>query len=589
MLLEKNLELISVYIEEYRGVKDLLINFSNKYTCVRNENWFEIKKLNLESEFYKNYYKGCNVKALLGVNSSGKTTVIDYIKCYNGDLPGNGFLIFESEGVFLFKQFSSFGLLSYENIKIEEFKSYHARNFSVALVSNIFDSDVYTDKFLNYEHVGGVNDGVIDLSTNKLIKTKSKEELLDFESEVEYEFFISDVFNSIFKSDVRFRCDLLKPLATIFSSDALAIRENIGADTFVAGGGYGNVHDFLTQLGYQAKNPFDADHEFFSSVKDITSTFYDSFATRYRSDLETLNKGFLLGSIMYFIARIKGLDSKEISFFRYVCLVSVMLGKGVEGKIEIFNSFIQSFKLKKEKVNLVIKKFKLLLESVKSFCRTMFTCYSNEKEAYYLSKISIDDDYISFTFSGRNRTLIDGLYKVKTNGGHGIKFVISNVSTGEAAKIKMLSKIYKVFSLLKTRDCILLIDEVDVYLHPEWQRDIVFDIILILINFKSKNIQCVLTTHSPIVVSDFLPKDIISLVRTVDSKVVVDEVNVCGFGSKISDLYLNTMQLNSIFGKLASEYIDILFDKKSQAVEFRNFLIEQLADAKLKDYLKNSL
>lgn len=64
--------------------------------------------------------------------------------------------------------------------------------------------------------------------------------------------------------------------------------------------------------------------------------------------------------------------------------------------------------------------------------------------------------------------------------------------------VKRLSKNHKNFDHL-----LLLIDEIDLYLHPEGQRKLIFDLITVLNEaFEDKKVQIILTTHSPFVLSD---------------------------------------------------------------------------------------
>ena len=59
---------------------------------------------------------------------------------------------------------------------------------------------------------------------------------------------------------------------------------------------------------------------------------------------------------------------------------------------------------------------------------------------------------------------------------------------------------------------ILLIDEIDLYAHPEWQRQIVCILLENIANqFRGKNVQVIFSTHSPLVLSDMLLNNTIYL------------------------------------------------------------------------------
>ncbi|WP_163420287.1 AAA family ATPase, partial [Escherichia coli] len=94
------------------------------------------------------------------------------------------------------------------------------------------------------------------------------------------------------------------------------------------------------------------------------------------------------------------------------------------------------------------------------------------------------------------------------------KYGWDSLSSGEFAKLNLFNQLYDSIEHSNSKNIIILLDECDLYLHPEWQRVIFSEIIDLTLRYKqSKNIQLVFTTHSPILASDFLPSDIIYLER----------------------------------------------------------------------------
>lgn len=69
---------------------------------------------------------------------------------------------------------------------------------------------------------------------------------------------------------------------------------------------------------------------------------------------------------------------------------------------------------------------------------------------------------------------------------------------------------------------LLLIDEIDLYSHPEWQRQIIKVLIdRISIILKNKKVQIIVTTHSPLLLSDFSKSNTIYLRKNDDGKSIV--------------------------------------------------------------------
>lgn len=77
-------------------------------------------------------------------------------------------------------------------------------------------------------------------------------------------------------------------------------------------------------------------------------------------------------------------------------------------------------------------------------------------------------------------------------------------STGELAKMNIFSTIYNYLNRNVSVTNLFIIDEVDLYLHPEWQRTFISEFISFLQNETDvSTIQLLITTHSPLVIGDF--------------------------------------------------------------------------------------
>lgn len=137
------------------------------------------------------------------------------------------------------------------------------------------------------------------------------------------------------------------------------------------------------------------------------------------------------------------------------------------------------------------------------------------------------------------------------------------MSSGERALLNIFSRIElcDYLSRIQRNDfklndnIMLLLDELDLYLHPEWQRNMITKIIDELKEiYPNKNIQIIFSTHSPLMLSDVPQSNILWL--NSDEK----QVNLEGqtFGANIYDLYKNGFFLNSFMGEFAKSEIDKL-------------------------------
>lgn len=88
------------------------------------------------------------------------------------------------------------------------------------------------------------------------------------------------------------------------------------------------------------------------------------------------------------------------------------------------------------------------------------------------------------------------------------------LSAGELSLLSFFSRFHSISRDIKSNNVLVLIDEGDLYFHPEWQRDYIYFLLEFLEKEKSeqRNISIIMTTHSPFVLSD-LPKENLILLR----------------------------------------------------------------------------
>lgn len=178
------------------------------------------------------------------------------------------------------------------------------------------------------------------------------------------------------------------------------------------------------------------------------------------------------------------------------------------------------------------------------------------KELLFQMRISEDVkvDYNEFFNAYRNLILLEGeVLNI-------IQFDWYDMSSGEKAMLNIFSRFYSIANLLneKDKELIILIDEGESYFHPEWQR-IYLNLLLMELPkiFKQKNIQIILTSNSPFVVSD-LPNSHIIFLRKGDNGESTVNVNFdkLTFGSNIYDLLAHSFFLeNGFIGEFSKEYI----------------------------------
>lgn len=162
----------------------------------------------------------------------------------------------------------------------------------------------------------------------------------------------------------------------------------------------------------------------------------------------------------------------------------------------------------------------------------------------------IDDGYIEII-----QILLDSHDKGKTVWWRMLKIIPSPVSSGEMALINIFASVYQLKKRNTDNNILFILDEIDAYLHPKWQQEVLTHIIRWINeneNFEDKKVQIILTSHSPIMLSD-IPRDMIIRMNDLKKVEVQSELT---FGANINQLFYDSffMQEGSI-GNIAKTKI----------------------------------
>ena len=181
----------------------------------------------------------------------------------------------------------------------------------------------------------------------------------------------------------------------------------------------------------------------------------------------------------------------------------------------------------------------------------------------------------------------------------------TRLSSGEFDLLKFFSRLYDATCILPEKfdnlnsPQLILIDEAENSYHPEWQRKF----ISLLMKFLQalhpqkkggEEFQIVLTTHSPILLSD-IPRDCINYLEK-DAKtgaVTISKNQPETFGTNVFDLYRHAFFMSDgLVGEYASEKIvqlqeDIELKKKTYKELLRE--IEMVGDKQIRMYLNAML
>lgn len=130
------------------------------------------------------------------------------------------------------------------------------------------------------------------------------------------------------------------------------------------------------------------------------------------------------------------------------------------------------------------------------------------------------------------------------------------LSSGEISILNLLGRLYSgKMHYGEVTNKLLLIDEVDLGLHPEWQRLWVSDVLPLIAKILctgDQKIQVIITTHSPIILSDIYTEDIIIMPIENENLGKIKKT----FAQNIYTLYNNTFFLKRLIGEYAHRRIE---------------------------------
>jgi energy-coupling factor transporter ATP-binding protein EcfA2 len=203
----------------------------------------------------------------------------------------------------------------------------------------------------------------------------------------------------------------------------------------------------------------------------------------------------------------------------------------------------------------------------KSIAEFIGTSFENilKKVEFIPEPLSSDPNRFKIKADTQLFLLLNLIYDLKyTVESSFIDYVWSGLSTGEEAFFSHFSRLNEVKQYVRGKTVWLLIDEGDLYFHPQWQKEY-FDQLLSYVNFlfPRNKVQIFVTTHSPFIVSDLPKQNLIFLKKDENNKCVPAEAasQKETFGANIHELFTESFFLEGgLIGEFAKKQIQGIFD-----------------------------
>ena len=509
------MKLIALVIKQYDELfKNQIFNFSDEYKVNFD---FETNELRIDKnpDYIENFYGESiyNISPVVGINGTGKTTILNLIGTYLPDKyeqdPDNQyFFLFElgkQEDKVRFK-------ISSTNLSV---KNLPAGGTFYRKQDGSFDCDpeyYEGDKNILYVNLQSKGGGTIGYRT-----ALNPKGLAMF---INSYFWLSDreIISSVLSCSLE-----IEPYGLKDYSDS--IPRGINAIGFLI---YKTIH-----------NIFYEEDEF---IKKLLSKSLLSKCEKYLkedvSDYE--DSGLYLLSEM-----VKELDKNEVKDE-----TRKIRKEYVESIITIVNIFIEI----RENGSLVDSSSSSILLKYVNNNRSLFENLNDKLLQYTKSKKSMSELSYNLNENFNNYNLIN-----ETPNYH--------MSTGEGNLIEIFSQLYTYLSMHEESfgDIILLVDELETGMHLEWSRRLIKILInnlseILDIEGKGRKVQLSFTTHSPYMLSDIKPGNVIMLEKNQETGYSEGKILQNTFAKNIQEIMKENL-IDNIYGDFALAKINSMIER----------------------------
>ena len=517
------MKLITLVIKQYDELfQNQIFNFSDEYKVSFD---FETNELKIDKnpDYIENFYGESiyNISPVVGINGTGKTTILNLIGTYLPDKyeqdPDNQyFFLFEigkREDKVRFK-------VSSNNLSVASLQECWGQTF-YRNQDGSFDCDPeYYDDTKNILYVNLQSKGGGKIHTDTTYNIRS---LAMF---IHSYLWLSDrkIISSVLSCSLEIESDSLKDNTNL-------IPRGIKAIGFLI---YKSIHNIFYE-----KNEF---------IKKLLSEYLVSKCEKYlKEDVFDYEKsGFNL-----LLDIVKELDKNEVKDE-----TRKIRKEYVESIITIVNIFIEI----RENGSLIDSNSASILLKYTNNNRSLFEELNDRLFQHTKSKKLVDKFCYDLNENFNNYYLLK-----ETPDYH--------MSTGEGNLIEIFSQLYTYLSMHEgsSEDIILLVDELESGMHLEWSRRLIQILIDNLSEIledegKGREIQLIFTTHSPYMLSDIKPGNVIMIEKNQETGYSEGKVLQNTFAKNIQEIMKENL-IDNIYGDFALAKINSMIERLNEKEE----------------------
>lgn len=526
------MELVYLWVEEYKNIKQQGFNFSPRFTCrfhdeyEKDEDGEERLKENCVLEIKENsdyvniFPENINVTAIVGENGSGKSGLINFVvRLFQ---VADKFSYAEESVIAIFDIGSMLYMLHTTPVlTIQCCCSHKIINCVNQQEDKKWNSDMVnlfqSFSYYLYDYHLEANGNLMDYDTHIYPNKNSTIGVIESENK--------RIFRHLF-----LKCANEKYFDAYFIPDKLIIKSNKKYNPRINESISRKIFQNIAILSDNVSNFDNVDKLLFiiyTYLGSLLLQFHpkDTFEELREVDNMDKFKGALEGKIKQlsdYYASSKWIEAKSLTYE------------------EDFEKIKTIFKYAK-----IVKKLKEKLKLSLSIDKSVGGLYHGIE--LHIDKKFIEDNRIcNFLFDGLPNCFELDYISVK----NGIRYL--DLSSGEKSLLRIWAYIEKKIQTNKQTKLLFLLDEIDAEIHPRWQKETIKYILQILKNKPEKQFHIVLTSHSPFILSD-LPKENVIFLKN-GAQVYPD---IQTFGANIHTLLSHGFFMeNGLMGEFAKEKIN---------------------------------
>lgn len=590
--MKEKIKIHYIWFKDYYCFHDQEFNFSTKYKFNYNSENMTIKLVENNSGYIDNFFgDNIDLTVVVGQNGAGKTTLLRFIQgLRNGDIIGTECVIvcenncklcavrYYKEGQITCDQLHIEGCEDIEDHTVLEYikQPYNKQRF-------LFSDDirfVYMTEMFNMEQYRSSIAGGDDLSFASVLYKQTEEgdeekhvnnpvlryihRITDWQiaflsngREYVEQFMINfpshlavrlsydqNAFADLYarikygseKTAVSFQDDKLKIEAGEYLRRFLKIRESDGSNSLKDAYATAIFMNIISSIQYVLDVTKDNEKILFDMIEQINTPSHskDAWDTVY---------GLLIAIKENNQINIDMLNNKTVKVDKEIDYIPVDAGEYIE-----FMDYLKDLSVE----NRSGYKWSPLLSTIwiptDNKMEKVHTFFNKYKKCVRIV------DFLSFSWglsSGENLLLNQFgkfMHILKKDDSSGKYYLPEDVNSDAPAK-----------------NAVILLDEAEVAFHPEWQRRYLNAFLKFVkknISKKGTHVQIILTTHSPIILSDIPKQNTVFLTKDLDNNITAYVDNEETFAANIFSLYRNAFFLDeSGIGKFAENKLCELIEK----------------------------